>query len=117
MYKTCVLILFVVLVSCKNDKPSISPLSIYGNWQIKQATKNGQIFEAVAGGYFDFKKESTFHTNIPGLPSGSPFTLDGNHIKFVNDTISYNISSINDSLLVIESFIRNTPFQFTCIKK
>lgn len=116
MPKATILISFLLLFACKTDKPIATTDQLVGKWNIVQATKEGKIFEAISGGYFDFGKDAKFETNIPSLPSGSSFALKDGVISFQNDTIKYSITHINDTTLVVDSNIRNTKFQFTCKK-
>ena len=116
MPKATFFLSFLLFFACKSDKPIATPEQLAGKWNIVQATKEGKIFEAISGGYFDFGKDAKFETNIPSLPSGSNFTLKDGIISFQSDTIKYTISHLNDSTLVVDSNIRNTKFQFTCKK-
>ncbi len=111
------LISLYLIVSCKEDKSVVNLREIKGEWDIKQATRDGQVFEAISGGYFGFGQDDVFNTNIPILPNGSTFTVNEDVISFSNDTIKYHIKEVTDSILIVESLIRETPFQFICRKK
>lgn len=117
MYKIILFIGSLALVSCKSDTPALGIAQLNGSWDIVQATRDGEIFDALAGGYFEFKADEHFQTNIPSLPDGMKYRLRERTISFEGDTLKYNVSQFSDSILVLESNIRGSAFQFTCRKK
>lgn len=117
MYKLLFFLTPLLFVACKEDKSVVNLREIKGSWDIIQATKDGQVFEAILGGYFEFSQDDKFQTNIPTLPTGASYTVKENTISFSTDTLKYNITEVTDSILVLESNIRGVAFQFMCKKR
>ena len=117
MNKIILLISALAMVACKTDKPTIGPQELHGSWDIIQATRDGEIFDALAGGYFEFANTNIFQTNIPSLPNGVAFVVESEKIRFEGDTLKYKITNYSDTLLVLESNIRGSAFQFTCKRR
>ena len=117
MLRVLIFTSFLIVISCREDQTVVNSRAILGNWQIVQATKDGEAFEAIGGGYFEFGLDEKFQTNIPILPNGSPYVVNKEMINFANDTIKYKINEVTDSILIVESVIRDIDFRFICKKK
>lgn len=110
-------LLSTAFVACESEPENVDAY-LYGRWEIISATRAGKPAETLSDLYYEFGTAGTMRTNLPLGQAESSFTLDGNTIEQETGqmTVTYNIESINDSLLVLSTVLRDTPFRFNLRK-
>ena len=110
-------LLGTTFIACESEPENVDA-HLYGRWEIISATRAGQPTKTFSDLYYEFDQEGKMRTNLPLGQGESPFTLDGNTVKQETEqmTVAYNIESINDSLLVMSTVLRDTPFRFNLRK-
>lgn len=109
--------LMLLVFSCGEEPQNIQEL-LPGRWELKQATRNGELTRSLAGLYYEFDSAGTMQTNLPVAKGESTYQISGQSIEQNQDgnVIVYNIASITDSTLVLQTELRDTPFQFDLIR-
>lgn len=115
------LVLFIVLgaLSCGKEEDPMLKL-IQGRWEIKEAYRNSQATESLAELYFKFEKDGHMETNLPiaETPAAAVYTLKRGVITQTQGEleIEYQIESVTDSSLVLNTTLQNFPFRFVFSK-
>jgi hypothetical protein len=109
-------ILFIILFwSCKKNEQSnlvVKMESINGLWVLEAASRNGLETNTLQGLFYDIN-DSSIISNITGDTLTASYVLkEGSILHMMRDTIMYDIISLDDSTLEINSVIRDMPFQF-----
>jgi hypothetical protein len=105
-------------VACESEPENVEDY-LYGRWEIANATRAGQNAETLSGLYYEFDANGTMRTNLPlGGQEESSFSLDGSTISQQTEqmTVDYKIENISDTLLILSTEIRDTPFRFNMRK-
>lgn len=102
-----------LLLSCNGDQLNAAEL-IEGRWELKQATRNGEVVEALTDLYFEFDGEGNMQTNLPVPNPGNTYEINKNELtqQGSNGSINYTIETINESDLVLSTVLQGAPFQF-----
>ncbi|MCI4647309.1 lipocalin family protein [Phaeodactylibacter sp.] len=105
--------LMLLMVSCAEEPQNIQEL-LPGRWELQQATRNGEPTRSLADLYYEFDADGTMRTNLPVAKGESAYQISGQSIEQNQDgnIIAYSVTSITDSTLVLQTELRNTPFQF-----
>ncbi len=100
--------------SCSSSTAADEALSLLGQWEIEEARRNGRPTESLTGLYFVFTPEGNFKTNMSGMPEEGTYTLDESKIitEQVQLPLTYNILTLNDSTLVLQSTYQHYRFDF-----
>lgn len=109
---------FLLLVaSCTEEPENIREL-LPGRWELQQASRNGEPTRSLAGLYYEFGTEGTMRTNLPVAKGESTYQIVGQGIEQSQDgnIIAYTIASITDSTLIMQTELRDTPFQFQLLR-
>ena len=115
------LVLFVVLgaLSCGKEEDPMLKL-IQGRWEIKEAYRNDQATESLADLYFQFEKDGRMETNLPvsETPAASAYSLKRGVITQTQGAleIEYQIETVTDTSLVLNTTLQNFPFRFVFSK-
>jgi len=116
MFKFNGLIIIFVLffLSCQGIE-SVQPIDItdiQGTWVLDSASRNGENTESLDGLFYTFDEKKII-TNLLGDTAKSDFSIqDQQIIHILEDTMKYQIISLNDSTLRLLSNIQNTTFGF-----
>jgi len=105
-------------VACESEPENVEDY-LYGRWEMVNATRAGQPAETLSGLYYEFDADGVMRTNLQlGDQEESSFSLDGSTISQQTEqlTVDYKIENINDSLLILSTEIRETPFLFNMRK-
>lgn len=105
--------LMLLMTSCAEEPQNIQEL-LPGRWELQQATRNGEPTRSLADLYYEFDADGTMRTNLPVAKGESAYQISGQSIEQNQDgnIIAYSVASITDSTLVLQTELRNTPFQF-----
>ncbi|MCO6460202.1 MAG: lipocalin family protein [Saprospiraceae bacterium] len=110
-----IIILFILLfLSCQNTNSvkTINLSDLHGTWVLDTAKRNGTQTESLNGLFYTFNA-TKLKTNLTGDTAESDFSLSNNQIiQLAEDTLKYDIITLNDSTLKLSSTIRNMPFEF-----
>lgn len=85
-----------------------------GFWLLDSATQDGNPTSTLGGLYLDIK-ENEITSNFGGdtLTEGYIFDGDKKELRhFIRDTFLYKIGHVNDSVLKMQTVIRDYPFEF-----
>ncbi|MEQ8703195.1 MAG: hypothetical protein RIC19_04715 [Phaeodactylibacter sp.] len=109
--------LMLLAVSCADEPENIQEL-LPGRWELQQATRNGEPTRSLADLYFEFDATGIMRTNLPVAKGESSYLISGQAIEQNQDgnVIAYTVSSITDSTLVLQTELRDTPFQFQLLR-
>jgi hypothetical protein len=109
--------LLLLTVSCGEEPQNIQEL-LPGRWELKQATRNGELTRSLADLYYEFDDKGTMRTNLPVAKGESTYQISGQSIEQDQEgnVIAYTVASITDSTLVLQTELRDTPFQFDLIR-
>lgn len=108
-----VMILIMCQMACESE-PKENYNSLHGKWELESATKNGKITELLTGLFFDFAEDGSMRTNVTGTPESVNYAVVEGVIQQREGRIDldYQIRTLNDTLLVLSSKIRNSSFVF-----
>ena len=113
-----ILLLFVLFtIGCGNDKNDESHF-LHGKWEIDTAIRNGKKTELLTGLFFQFVEDGSMRTNITGQPESVHFELAENKItqREGRIDIDYDVISLTDSTLVLQTSIRNSALELNLKK-
>lgn len=110
----CALVTFSALFcACvqPNSDIEVTPQMISGTWILDSASRDGTPTESLDGLFYTFE-ETKVVSNITGDTSESNFEIQKGKIVHLNDdSMVYEIETLNDSILKVSSNIRNIPFE------
>ena len=108
------------MASCKKDADATAGL-LLGRWELQEGFRNRQLSESLAGLFFEFGTEGQMSTNLPLMDASVNSTFTADPEKIVQRQgeleVEYRIESLNDSLLIINTKLRNYDFRFVLKKK
>lgn len=109
--------LMLLTVSCGEEPQNIQEL-LPGRWELQQATRNGEPTRSLAELYYEFDAQGTMLTNLPVAQGESTYQISGQSIEqnHQGNIIAYTVTAITDSTLVLQTELRNTPFQFNLMR-
>ncbi len=94
-----------------NSDIEVTPQMISGTWILDSASRDGAPTESLDGLFYTFE-ETKVVSNITGDTSESNFEIQKGKIVHLNDdSMVYEIETLNDSILKVSSNIRNIPFE------
>jgi hypothetical protein len=106
--------------SCKKDADATAGL-LLGRWELQEGFRNRQLSESLTGLFFEFGKEGQMSTNLPLMDASANSTFSADPEKIVQRQgeleVEYQIESLNDSMLIINTKLRNYDFRFVLKKK
>ncbi len=109
------LVFFFVLYhsSCKSE-PEENFDALVGQWELETATNNGKPTELLTGLYFNFEDDGSMRTNVTGSPESVTYSIADGTIQQREGRIDvdYEIQTLNDTLLILTTKIRNANFRF-----
>jgi len=99
--------------SCESE-PENAEEYLFGRWEIVNATRDGQVAQTLSDLFYVFNPDGTMRTNLPLGKAESEFQIEGSTIEqdLGEKTVTYQIESINDSLMTLSTEMRNTQFRF-----
>ncbi len=113
------MVFFLVLYhsSC-NSEPEQNYDALIGKWELETATNNGKPTELLTGLFFKFSDDGSLRTNVTGSPESVTFVLNDVIIEQREGRIDvdYAIETLNDTLLILSTNIRNAAFRFNLSK-
>jgi hypothetical protein len=109
-----ILFIFFALISCaKEDLKTM----IQAKWEISSAEREGKMTNSLEGLYFDFVSDSQFRSNILGEESVFEYSLNDRTIDVDHALIKvFDVISITDSMLTLNTTIREESFTFNMKK-
>lgn len=119
----CSIALF--LLSCSNDQPvettpELDTTKLQGKWELTSALRNNHPTETLTGTYYFFNGDSVTTNLTPGGQDRSfLFESSGRTIRLKDQTefMSFEIDSLSDSLLQMQTEIRGVKFQLSLKKQ
>ncbi len=114
--------LFAILAggffACTQEKQDDYSDKILGNWNIREAKRNGDPTESLAGLFFEFQKDGAMRTNLSGTEETAAYKLVDNKILQRQSQIEadYTIESVTDSTLTLTTTLRSYNFHFLLAK-
>ena len=116
------LALMFSFTSCGTEESAATSKAdlLEGHWELQEAFRSGKKTESLGGTYFTFTKDK-MSTNLPIQGAiDSPYSRKDKIITqtIINDlTIDYNIESLTDDQLKLNTKLRNLDFSFILQKK
>ena len=118
-YFISVLAIIGLFSSCRGDSTAVKssdvPVevsAIEGDWEIKEAYKNGKKSKLLDNGKINISPEGTFTTNILGDPKAYPFEFKGRTIKVSNPkTTKYLVSEVTPDTLKLSTKLKTFEFK------
>ncbi len=106
--------------SCKKDTDATAKM-LLGRWELQEGFRNRQPSESLAGLFFEFGKEGKMSTNLPLTDIAAQATFSADPEKILQRQgemeVEYQIETLNDSLLIVNTKLRNYDFRFVLKKK
>lgn len=91
---------------------------IEGHWDVTRAIRDGRPTESLDGAFFNFSTDGLVTSNLLGDTLQVPFQLKGDTIsQQLNSPIIYIIEEFEGPVMVVNTTLRSTPFQFFLEKK
>ena len=99
--------------SCKNE-PKINKDDLLGRWEIREAYRNEKKSEDLMGLFFEFFGDGKMLTNISGATTESLYELKKQTLMQRGGDMDadYEITSLNDTSLVLVTTLREYNFRF-----
>ena len=99
--------------SCKNE-PKIDKDDLLGRWEIREAYRNEKKSEDLMGLFFEFFGDGKMLTNISGATTESLYELKKQTLMQRGGDMDadYEITSLNDTSLVLVTTLREYNFRF-----
>lgn len=87
---------------------------VHGNWQVTEATRDGQATETLDGLFFRFSEAGQLSTNLLGSEVEVPFELITNKITQKSEPpLEYTVEEVNDQQLVLSTTLQGMKFKLT----
>ncbi|QLH29783.1 MAG: hypothetical protein HWD63_10555 [Candidatus Parvibacillus calidus] len=114
MFRLFIAMFFFVAFSYGCVQPDtnveVTPKMITGTWILDSALRDGTPTESLDGLFILLNKKVV--SNITGDTNETMFEIQGSKIVHLNDdSMVYQIQTLNDSILKVSSNIRNIPFE------
>lgn len=110
--------LFFSLVSigfnaCKHE-PKIEQADLLGRWELQEGFRNEQKSEDLAGLFFEFFGDGKMLTNMSGTTAEAEYELKKQTLlqRGSDMDADYQIATLSDTSLVLETTLRETNFRF-----
>ena len=114
------LLIFAILAftACKKEK-KITQDMLIGHSEIIEGARDGRPVESLADLYFDFFRDGTMLSNLPGASGQTTYEFAEGKISQSGGQIEpeYIIQELNDSLLLLTTIINNSDFRFLLARK
>ncbi len=109
--------LLFFLSSCGDDNKVQLDL-LQGKWTIDKAFRGERKTELLKDLFFEFHEDGKMMVNISGKPEQTKYELIDGVIHQTESSldIDYQLKSLTDSTLVLQTVIRNIPFEFYLVK-
>lgn len=118
--KLILLGLFLGALSCNKENEATAKM-LMGRWELQEGFRNGEPTESLTDLFFEFGKEGRMETNLPLPEAGGPSTYAAEKQVIVQRQggveVEYQIEMLNDSVLIINTSMRNYDFRFVLRKK
>lgn len=110
------LLLSLVSISfnaCKNE-PKIEQEDLLGRWELREGFRNEQKSEDLAGLFFEFFGDGKMLTNMSGATAEAQYELKKQTLlqRGGDMDADYQITTLNDSSLVLMTTLRDVNFRF-----
>lgn len=124
LYLLSITVFIALFYSCKSDSATtkvdekpISVTSLEGQWEIKEAFKDGKKSNLLDNGKITISPEGTFTTNILGDPKAYPFEFKGKTIRVSNPrTTKYLVSKVTPDTLKLSTKLKTFEFKLTATR-
>ncbi|MFZ2894535.1 MAG: hypothetical protein WA008_01275 [Saprospiraceae bacterium] len=115
MFRLFIAMFFFVAYSYGCVQPDsnveVTPKMITGTWILDSALRDGTPTESLDGLFYTFEQKKVV-SNITGDTNETMFEIQGSKIVHLNDdSMVYQIQTLNDSILKVSSNIHNIPFE------
>lgn len=122
-------ILFIGLLSfssCTNNDTSqekakvlnVTKQDIIGEWEIVEATRNGEATDAMNGAFLRFESSGQVFSNLTGEEQMDHYVVENNVIKQTGSMgLEYTIKSKENNQMMLDLKMQNFSFEFTVKKK
>ena len=109
--------LLLLTAACTEEPENIQEL-LPGRWELQQATRNGKPTRSLAELFYEFDKQGSMQTNLPIAKGESTYEVTGQDIEQNQNgnIIVYTVTSITDSTLILQTKLRDTPFEFQLLR-
>ncbi|NUN99628.1 MAG: hypothetical protein HUU01_03320 [Saprospiraceae bacterium] len=104
--------------SCKSEDQINYAEKILGRWDIREAKRNGDVTESLAGLYFEFQADGAMRTNLSATEETAAYEVRDNKILQRQSQIEadYTIEEISDSTMILTTTLRSYNFRFSLTK-
>lgn len=110
--KLSFLLLAWILVSCNAGKTAKMKEILKGDWSLEAATRNGVETGTLDNLFLEFDNEGgKVRTNLSGSTEDYTYVLEDNVLNLGEGKLLLEVESADDSLLVVQLNIENTPFK------
>lgn len=99
--------------SCKNE-PKIEQEDLLGRWELREGFRNEQKSEDLSGLFFEFFGDGKMLTNMSGSTAEAQYELKKQTLlqRGGDMDADYQISTLNDTSLVLVTTLRDINFRF-----
>lgn len=111
-------LLGALLLGCGTDEAKEKE-QLIGKWELQAAERNTKPTESLKGLYFTFSEGNAIETNIMnGVREVGTYEVNDKAILQRNTSldINYTVEAMSDSMLVLNTILRNTNFRFILVR-
>lgn len=106
------LLIFIFLASCKQDRVPEQEINLEGKWNIYEAYRNNELTNTLQEGYFMFK-DSLMETNILGEEISGTYFLEENVITHTSVLqADYKVVNYATDSMELTTTIQGFDFRF-----
>lgn len=112
-------LMIALLVACAGEatmnQEDFKPELLNGKWELLEASRNGVVTGTLKDVFFEFKPPNVLETNVPTIEGVGTYTLDDLQLTHTlsDKSVDYDIKSLTDSLLLIETKLQGFKFEFS----
>lgn len=105
-------LVLVIFVNCDTASSAKMNQLIAGDWSLEGATRNGMETSTLDNLFLEFDTEGKkLRTNLLGQTEDYTFEIDQHIVKFNEGKMKLEVETIDDSILIVNTVIQETPFK------
>jgi hypothetical protein len=98
--------------SCESGKSAKLKQLLAGDWSLEAATRNGMETGTLDNLFLEFDTDNKkVRTNLSGQTEDYQYEIDQHVVKFNEGKLKLEIESVDDSVLIVNTMIQDTPFK------
>jgi hypothetical protein len=100
------------LNSCESSKSTKIKQLLTGDWSLEAATRNGMETGTLDNLFLEFDTDNKkVRTNLSGQTEDYLYEIEQHIVKLNEGKLKLEIESIDDSVLIVNTMIQDTPFK------